>query len=527
MTRSWWGWGDQERHLDRDALESLGAEIARRFGLDGLTVRDPADVEDLDLAPPRLEPPPALAKVTDDRYLRALHGHGQSFRDVARAFRGDVPGLPDLVAMPDDAEDVARILDWCADASAACVPFGGGTSVVGGVTRPPDDGLTVSLDLAALAGILEVDVGSQAARIGAGTPGPAIEDGLRPHGLTLRFFPQSWEFSTLGGWIATRAAGHHATLRTHIDDHVEAVSAVTPTGRWESRRLPASGAGPSPDRLLLGSEGSLGVVTEAWVRVIARPVFRADATVTFPDFTTGAGAVRALTQSGLCPAGCRLLDPAEAAISGAGNGSVAVLVLGFESADHPLDPWVDRAVELCRDHGASSVDGPHLREGDRTGAAEGAGGRWRETFLQAPYLRDALVALGTVVETFESAMTWERLDGFVTSVSEAARTAAEEVCGAAHVAVRLTHAYPDGAAPYWTVVAPGRDGSQVEQWDEIKAAVGEAILAAGGTITHHHAVGRDHRPWYDRQRPDPFARALAAAKRELDPAGIMNPGALL
>lgn len=507
MTRSWWGWGLEERHLDRAALDGFAAELARRLGGDRVEVRDPARVEDLDLPAPRLDPPPSVPCTTEPSE-RARHAHGQSFREVARAFRGELGAVPDVVALPRDAAEVTAVLDWCAEAGAACVTYGGGTSVVGGV-EPPADRPVVSLDTRELAGVHEVDAVSRAARIGGGTTGPAIEAGLRAHRLTLRFYPQSWEFSTLGGWVATRAGGHYATRLTHVDDLVESVTAVTPAGLWESRRLPASGAGPSPDRLLLGSEGVLGVVTEAWVRLQDRPSFRAGASVTFRSFDDGLPALRALVQSGLDPANCRLLDPAEATLAGAAEETL--LIVGFESGDHPVEPWRDRALELLADHGGRRREG-----GGDGGAAES----WKQAFIAAPYVRDAVVACGAVAETFESAFTWDRLPGAVAAVTAAVRGAVGEP---AHVAVRTTHAYPDGAAPYWTVVAPG----PVERWDEVKEAASDAVLAAGGTITHHHAVGRHHRPWYDRQRPDPFAAALRAAKAAVDPAGVLNPGVLV
>jgi len=291
------------------------------------------------------------------------------------------------------------------------------------------------------------------------------------------------------------------------------VRAVGPSGLWRSRRLPGSGAGPSPDRLLLGSEGILGVITEAWVRVRPRPVHRAGRAVRFASFLGGADAVRALAQSELEPANCRLIDPLEASRTGAGDGTQALLALGFESADHPVDPWLERALAICREHGGTWEDG-----GDR------ALGSWREAFLRMPYLRDMLVRLGVFTDTFESAVTWERFPAFHASVTGAVEAALGPPC---RVTCRLTHVYPDGPAPYFTVLAPARRGDEVAQWHEMKAAAGRAILDSGGTITHHHGVGRDHRPWYDDQRPDAFAAALRAAKRALDPAGLLNPGVLI
>src|SRR3954452_13255808 len=477
----------------------------------------PGGREAVERPPPRLEPPASLAGIcSSDRYERVTHAYGKAYRDLVRAFRGRIDHPPDVVARPRDEADVERLLDWCADAGAAAIPFGGGTSVVGGV-EPRGLDRAVSIDMRGLDRVLEVDLESRAALIQAGATGPGLEDQLREHGLTLRHFPQSFEYSTLGGWIVTRAGGHFAPLYTHIDDLVESIRAITPTGEWESRRLPGSGAGPSPDRLLIGSEGILGVVTQAWMRVQRRPEFRAGASVLFDSFEAGAGAAREVVQAGLWPSNCRLLDPGEAGLTGAAPAGKALLVLGFESADHPLDAWIERALEVCTAHG-----------GDAS-RKEGGGGAsaWRNAFLQAPYLRDTLIAGGVVSDTFETAITWERLPSFVARAREAAEAAVAEEGGAGRVTCRLTHVYPDGAAPYFTVLAPARRGSELEQWDAIKTAASEAVAGAGGTITHHHAVGRDHRPWYDRERPEPFAAALRGAKSALDPAGIMNPGVLI
>jgi alkyldihydroxyacetonephosphate synthase len=534
--RSWWGWGHEEAAYDGEALAGIGGMLADRFDV-ARAPADPVDPAGIVLAAPRIAAPEGLAPLTSsDPVDRLRHGHGASFREIARALHGDVPHPPDLVVRPRDRDDVARILDWCSDAAVSCVPWGGGTSVVGGVTPPPGPG--ISLDLEHLDRVLEVDDVSGHAHIEGGATGPVIESRLAAHGLTFRHFPQSWEFSTLGGWIATRAGGHFATGPTHIDDLVAAVGAETPTGRWASRRLPGSGAGPSPDRWLLGSEGTLGVITDAWVRVQPRPISRVQATARFATLGAGLDAVRAVARDGLTPANCRLLDPVEAALAGAAppDGAHTVLLLGFEAPERDLTTEADRALELVRDHGGEVVDGPIVRRGEATGTATGRAGAWREAFLRGPYLRDAIARLGGIAETFETACPWDRAHELVATLRETAQQVATELCGGAVVAVRTTHAYPDGVAPYLTVIAPGPGGTdlsgsdrgraQASAWDEVKVAVSEVIDAASATITHHHAVGRDHRPWYDRQRPDPFARALEAARSELDPAGILNPGVL-
>ncbi|MEA2373791.1 MAG: alkyldihydroxyacetonephosphate synthase [Thermoleophilaceae bacterium] len=517
-----WGWGYEDQQPPPEEVRQAAAGIRAHLGFEPAEVELPVELDAVELPAPRLAAPAALEEIcSSDTYDRATHAQGKGYRDVIRAFRGRLDHPPDVVAHPRDEREVEAVLDWCASAGAAVIPFGGGTSVVGGVEPRVGDGYegAVSIDLRALDQVLEVDRASRAARIQAGALGPALEDQLRPHELTLRHFPQSFEYSSLGGWIATRAGGHFATRLTHIDDLVESVRAITPSGEWESRRLPGSGAGPSPDRMLIGSEGTLGVITEAWVRLQDRPRFRASAGVRFATFEQGAAAVRALSQSGLEPSNCRLLEAGEAAITGAGDDGRALLVLGFESADHPLDPWMERALELCRDHGGEGK-ASERREGD-------ASSQWRSAFLAAPYIRDTMVAAGVFSETFETAITWDRLDGYVSEVREVAQDKLRELSGGGSVTCRFTHVYPDGAAPYFTMLAPAVRGQELDQWDAVKSAASDAVMRAGGTITHHHAVGRDHRPWYDGQRPEPFARALRAAKAELDPAGILNPGVLI
>jgi len=541
--RKHWGWGYEDQQPDRAALEAGAGAVRERLGFAIERIEEPVPLEAIELPPPRISPPPALAeRVSADRYDRVSHALGKAYRDVVRGFRGEVANAPDLVAFPRAEEDVERLLAWCAEANSAAVPYGGGTSVVGGVEPQVGEGYagTVSIDLRRLDRVLEVDRTSRTARVQAGVLGPALSDQLRERDLAFRHFPQSFEYSTLGGWIATRAGGHFATLYTHVDDLVEAVRAITPAGWWESRRLPGSGAGPSPDRMLIGSEGILGLITEAWIRLHERPRWKLSVGVAFDGFLAGAEAVRELSQSALYPTNCRLLDPTESEVTGAGPPGKALLVLGFESAHHPVDGPMGIALECIREHGGEPGEVRGTGDGrSGTGASRGGGGAdavssRRSAFLSAPYLRDTFVALGVLSDTFETAITWERFAEFHAQVTEAARNAIAAACGAPpdgrgapRLSCRFTHVYPDGPAPYYTVLAPARRGDEVAQWDEIKAAASDAVLAAGGTITHHHAVGRDHRPWYDRQRPEPFAAALRAAKAAVDPAGILNPGVLI
>jgi alkyldihydroxyacetonephosphate synthase len=274
--------------------------------------------------------------------------------------------------------------------------------------------------------------------------------------------------------------------------------------------------------MFIGSEGTLGVITEAWMRVQDRPRFRAGGALRFHDFPAAARAVRAIAQAGLYPANCRILDPQEAYNTGAGDGRAAIMVLGFESADHPLDAWIARARECCADHG-----GIPEADDQPDGHLAGAAGRWRTAFIRMPFARERLVPHAVISDTFETAITWDRFEALHDRVRAATEDAIRAATGRpGQVTCRFTHIYPDGPAPYFSFHALGRHGALLEQWQAIKDAAGEALLAGGATITHHHAVGRDHRPWYDRQRPDLFANTLRAAKRTLDPHAVLNPGVL-
>ncbi len=276
---------------------------------------------------------------------------------------------------------------------------------------------------------------------------------------------------------------------------------------------------------MIGSEGIFGVITEAWMRLQHRVKYRASLPVFFDKFLSGAEAVRAISQSGLFPTNCRLIDRNEAVTTGAGDGSADLLVLGFESADHPVEAWMARALEIVADHGGV-FDRDALKAKDSNKA--GAAGAWRNAFIRAPYMREEVVMLGGIVDTFETACTWDVFPTFHEKITAAVSAAITQATGKpGFVTCRFTHIYPDGPAPYFTFWAMSNPDAMIEHWWEIKRAAGDAVIAAGGTITHHHAVGREHKPWYDKQRPELFASALKAAKGEFDPAGIMNPGVLV
>ncbi|HEY4238518.1 MAG TPA: FAD-binding oxidoreductase [Kofleriaceae bacterium] len=518
--RSTWAWGWADKFPDEATRRGLIPLAAALVPGAAPALRPLPSDEVLVHDAPVAIPAPLAAFATQDPRERALHTRGRAFPDLVAGFAGDFAGAPAIVATPRDAAEVARVLDVCATRNWAVVPFGGGTSVVGGVDAAlarRGRQAAVSLDLGGLSGVREVDVTSRLARIGAGTLGPALEDQLAPRGLTLRHFPQSFELSTLGGWLATRAGGHYATGPTHIDDHAHALTLVTPRGSIATHAHPASGAGPEPIRAFLGSEGALGVITEAWMRVVPKPQWRASASFAFRAFEDGVAAARELARSGLQPANARLLDATEARLHRVRFDGASVLLVAFESADHPVGPWLARAVEITRGCGGDLVK----QEEADTAAT------WRSAFFDAPYLQSALLSIGILADTFETCCTWTQFPALHAAVTAAVTRALREECGGGALACRFTHVYPDGPAPYYTFVGALREGGELQQWAALKSAASEALASAGGTITHHHAVGRTHRPWYDRERPPLFAQLLRAQKRTLDPAGVLNPGVLI
>ncbi|AKV04217.1 Alkyldihydroxyacetonephosphate synthase [Labilithrix luteola] len=555
-SRSFWGWGYEDKLPGDNARRALASRLAALTG----TPPELAPLPSLDavtMPEPRYTVPVELRSIgTTDKRERAIHTYGRGYRDLVRGFRGDYASAPDWIFHPTEEEHLLSLFRFCERESIALVPYGGGTSVVSGVEFAASGRFrgVACVDLSRMDKVLSVDEISRSAHIQAGATGSKIAEQLETYGLTLRHYPQSFELSTLGGWIATRAAGHYATLYTHIDDFVESVRMVTPAGVFETRRLPGSGAGPSPDRLVLGSEGAFGIITEAWLRVQPRPRWRASASVSFDRFEDAVDVVRILAQSGLNPVNCRLLDAGEAMLHQVDSEGNAVLLLAFESADHPIETSMERALSIATDLGGRCKEEPkyttdvihsiaprplHASMTSSRPPPPSSGSVrppahdvqeasvWKQAFFDAPYLQSALVLLGMVCDTFETACTWDRFPALHASVVAAANAAMQKVGGGGLLTCRFTHVYPDGPAPYYTFLTKGRPGEELEQWAAIKAAVSEAIVSTGGTITHHHAVGRVHRPWWEKERPALFEKVLVSAKNELDPAGILNPGCLL
>lgn len=529
-----WGWGYADEKLS-DEENRLIEGLIKLLVPKGAVELSAPQVDEFELADSRLKNlPPALQEMVSlTAYDRLVHSYGKSYPDMARMYLRHAPNAPDGVAFPKTEQDIQAIYQYAAENKVAVIPFGGGTSVCGGVEADVGDHYhaTLSVDMQNFNQVLQVDPISRRARIQAGIQGPAMEAALKQHGLTLRHYPQSFPFVTLGGMIATRAGGHFATVYTHIEDMLEATRTVTPRGVIETRALPGSGAGPSADRMICGSEGILGIITEATMRLQHRPKWRATASVIFNNFLQGAEAVRLISQSGLFPANCRLLDEQEVLSNQVADKPCAVLVLGFESADHEVKHSMQRALEIACDNGGK-LQGEASYSAGAEDKKQGAAQSWRNAFIRMPYWRNRLTAFGIVADTFETAITWDRFPDFYRTVKREMEKAIAEVSGyPCSFSCRFTHIYPDGPAPYFTFYMVGDTQGDlhkaIDKWKVIKQLSLQLLADHGATATHHHAIGRDHRFGYEQQSSPLFRQTLAASKHFLDPAGILNPGVLI
>jgi alkyldihydroxyacetonephosphate synthase len=527
-----WGWGEEGHQADlpeaAEALlgQELGVSVKIRRGAPRL-----AEMRLPETALPRAARD-ALARVAgvrDDRETRVVHAAGKAYPDLVRMRSGDGSSAPDAVVSPDSHEGVRAVLDACAKHGVAVVPFGGGTSVVGGVEPLRGEfSSVISLDLTRLARVTNVDERSLTVEVEAGLSLPAFEAQLGERGLTLGHFPQSYEYATVGGCVATRSAGQASTGYGRIDELVLGLRMAAPSGDVALAAMPASAAGPDLRELLVGSEGALGVITSSSLRVHHRPEKRRYDGFFFGSFEEGAEAFRALEQSGASPDVARLSDEDETRLSMAlaGGGTKARLaglylrgrgvsggclaICGWEGTAESVRRRRTRTLGMLRERGAVGL-----------GAAPGRA--WERGRYHGPYLRDELLARGVFVETLETAAQWSDLFGLYRAVGDALRGA----LGQCAVMCHISHLYASGASLYFTFLAAAREGEELEQWRAAKRAASEATVSSGGTITHHHAVGRDHAEWLPREIGNRGIAALRAVKAELDPAGIMNPGKLL
>ncbi len=532
-----WGWG-VDGH-DKPLPEAAAALLSGELGPFTPGAPPPASEDEIAIPASALgeNAQAALAAVVGDAHVRVDHvsrvrrAVGRSYPDLLRLRQRRIDAAPDAVVAPGSPEEVQRVLEVCASEDVAVVPFGGGTSVVGGVEAlRGDHAAVIALDLTRLDAIVDADPTTQLATLQAGLYGPDAEAKLRALGLTLGHFPQSFEFSTVGGWVATRSAGQASTGNGRIDELVRGVRLASPAGEVRTLVVPATAAGPDLRELIVGSEGTLGVITEATVRVRPVPAVVHDAAFALPGFAAGAEAFRELEQSGWAPTVARLSDEEETRFSLGMAGSIGghlqtylklrgqdrpcLAILGFEGDPDRIREARRQAARIVKRHGGIALPG-------KVGAA------WRAGRFHGPYLRDAFLTDGIFVDTLETATTWSNLLELYRGVGAAIRSALADRGTPALVGTHISHLYPTGASLYFSFLARMEHGAELAQWQAAKDAAGDAIAAAGATITHHHAVGTDHATWLAPEVGPLGADLLRAAKATLDPTGIMNPGKLL
>ena len=537
----WWGWGDPAHP---PALGAHALQFLRETVGIAATPRPPVALGQVEMGASALSEQTAAALrgivgaegVREGHAERVAHAAGKGYPDLVRMRAGQPEGAPDAIVLPGDHAQVRGVIELCARASVAVVPWGGGTSVVGGVAPlRGEHSAVLALDMGRMGEVLDLDRESRTVTVQAGMRAVELERYLAGRGLTLGHFPQSYEYVSLGGCAATRSAGQASTGYGRIEQLVLGLRVAAPAGDIALAAIPASAAGPELRRLLVGSEGTLGVIDELALRVRSAPAEHVYEGVFFEDFATGVQALRALAQQGAAPDVARLSDEAETrmslALAGAGGlkgrlgkvylrargyGDGCLTILGFEGETKELARRRSQALQIARREGGLAV-------------GRSPGEAWRASRFAAPYLRDELLTWGVMVETLETATRWSNVRALHravgTAIAEALDGPPAQTPGL--VMCHVSHLYETGASLYFTFLARQREGAEIEQWRAVKQAASRAIVRGGGTITHHHAVGRDHAPWLEEELGSTGVAALRALKSELDPAGIMNPGKLV
>lgn len=523
----WNAWGDPEAAKPLSpAIRSL---LEQALGIEAAGVEKPT-IEQVRLRPSALSTADreGLTAILGDEHMtiddraRLLRAGGKSTLDLLRRRDFGVQDAPDAVLIPGTEDEITKILQFCGDRSIAIVPFGGGTSVVGGLDPARGDfKAVVSLDLRRLDSLHSLDEVSWEAELGAGLSGPKAERLLGERGFSLGHFPQSFLFATIGGFAATRSSGQDSAGYGRFNDMVRGLRAVTPAGVLDLGRAPESAAGPDLRQLLIGSEGTLGIITRVRVRVHPVPEASRYEAWSFPDFATGADALRAVVQTGTGPTVIRLSDEAETGVNLATTESIGeqqitggcLAITAFEGTEAHVASRHAETRDLLTAMGGTSL-------------GEGPARAWEHGRFNAPYLRDALLSAGALCETLETATNWSNVPALKAAVTDALTRSLADSGTPALVLCHISHVYPTGASLYFTVVAAQR-GNAIEQWRAAKAAASDAMVRTGATITHHHAVGADHRPWMRDEIGDLGVTMLRAVKAALDPAGILNPGKLI
>jgi len=542
----WWGWGKAEYSFPMDNKPSLWPWIQNKLGLHGATPIAPVPREKIRLPPSRIHADflrklEAIFKpeqLSTDEDERLLHSYGKSYPDLFRVRRGEIQRAPDLVCLPESHEQVERLMELAHAEGVCVIPFGGGTNIVGGI-EPLERGqrTVVTLDLRRMNRVLSVDPYSMTATIQAGALGPELEAQLEAQGFSLGHYPDSFEFSTLGGWLATRSAGMQSDAYGKIEDMVVSLRLVTPRGTLTTRLTPASSAGPDLNRMVVGSEGTLGVITEATMRIHRAPAVKDYRGYLFRSFEDGVNAIHESLDRGFVPSMIRLQDTGETELAfhlkspkrgleawvqaqvkkylkAKGYTSPCILLVGFEGDADALVTTRRGAVAIIKKHGGFSL-------------GSGVGKTWSADKFNVPYLRDFIMDYGCMVDVSETAAVWSKVLPLYRNTIAAIKSQFDQEGLPGYVGCHISHTYPTGACLYFTYAAKQKPGEELEQYYGYKSLVTNVFLQSGGTLTHHHAVGYEHKPWMLEEVSATGLEALRALKTALDPQGILNPGKLI
>jgi alkyldihydroxyacetonephosphate synthase len=543
----WWGWGDPHLTFPMADKPKLWPWVVHKLGIGSASpTAVPVDLASIRIAPSQADSQ-LLAElrrilqpeqITLDPLERLLHSYGKSFPDLFCVRNGIVTRAPDAVLLPDSSEQVEALVKLADQRNFCLIPFGGGTNIVGGINPATQDARPMlTLSLRNMNRVISVDRESRTATIQAGALGPQLEADLAKQGHSLGHYPDSFEYSTLGGWLATRSAGMQSDVYGKIEDMVVSIKMVTPSGTIVTKAVPASSVGPDLNRLMVGSEGILGVITEATMRIHKTPAVKDYRGYLFRSFEDGVRGIQECLEGGFAPSMIRLQDSGESELAfnmkapsqglggwienrvkgwlrSRGYTEPCILIVGFEGEQKSIAATRRSAIRILKRHGGFSL-------------GTSVGRTWSKDKFNIPYLRDYIMDYGCMADVAETSTLWSKVLPLHTGTVEAVKTRFREEDGTGYIGCHISHTYKTGACLYFTFAARQPKGRELEHYYEYKRLITDTILRLGGTLSHHHAVGIEHRPWMDQEVSPAGLQALQALKTSLDPKGVLNPGKLL
>lgn len=543
----WWGWGDPSLRFPMADKPTLWPWIVKKLGITSATpTANPVDLASIEMPPTRANEKLLAGlrvilnpdQISLDPLERLQHSYGKSFPDLFRVRRGVLQRAPDAVVLPDTHEQVEALVALAQKLDFCLIPFGGGTNIVGGINPEADEARPViTLSLRNMNRLISIDPESRTATIQAGALGPKLESDLAQRGHSLGHFPDSFEYSTLGGWLATRSAGMQSDAYGKIEDMIVSIKIVTPSGTIITKPVPASSAGPDLNRIMAGSEGILGVITEATMRIHRTPAIKDYRGYLFRRFEDGVRGIQECLDRGFTPSMIRLQDSGESELAfnmrapkgglegwiqnrvkswlrSRGYTEPCILIVGVEGDDASIETTRRNAHAILKRHGAFSL-------------GKSVGDTWSKDKFNIPYLRDYIMDYGCMADVAETSTLWSNVLPLYTATVAAVKARFGQDDGTGFIGCHISHTYRTGACLYFTFAARQPEGKELEHYYSYKRLVTDTIMSMGGTLSHHHAVGAEHRPWMKMELSPAGLQALNALKASLDPKSILNPGKLL